>query len=228
MESERLIMLDVMQHSFTEGGPGGGHLVPGDLAGFIREIVRQGRLPLERLIPYPLDIAIGIYHVRRNHTDAKINWLCDEMQRRSRLSPFLRRQNHLDKRFDFPGRFSKYRYGLVYLFQPAEPRASELTFRAKATYEAVLTVLALQRYRLDRGTYPESLETLVSEGYITVPPMDPFSDKGLIYQPTNDDFLLYSVGEDFVDDGGKRGYKEGRVKLWSSQSDCDAVFWPFE
>jgi len=58
--------------------------------------------------------------------------------------------------------------------------------------------------------------------------MDPFSDKGLIYQPTNDDFLLYSVGEDFVDDGGKRGYKEGRVKLWSSQSDCDAVFWPFE
>jgi hypothetical protein len=227
-ESGRLMMLDAVQQCFTKGGPGGGHLIPGNLIGAVRYETKEYRPVLEKLILYPVDIAVSIFHARRNRIVNKINWLCDEMQRRARLSPFQRRRDHIDKMFDFPGRFSNYRYGLVYLLQPNEPRASEVAFRGKVTYEAVLTVLALKRYRLDRGTYPESLEILLSEGYMTALPMDPFSDKQLIYKPTHDDFLLYSVGENFVDDGGKRHYKEGQVKLWSSQGDCDAVFWPFE
>ncbi|HWX20182.1 MAG TPA: hypothetical protein VN578_09795 [Candidatus Binatia bacterium] len=34
-------------------------------------------------------------------------------------------------------------------------------------------------------------------------PQDPFSDKPLIYRPSGTNWLLYSVGVDGVDDGGK-------------------------
>ena len=29
MEGERLLFMDAVQHTFTDGGPGGGHIIPG-------------------------------------------------------------------------------------------------------------------------------------------------------------------------------------------------------
>jgi hypothetical protein len=56
--------------------------------------------------------------------------------------------------------------------------------------------------------------------------MDPFSDDPLIYEVRADGFLLYSVGRDFVDDGGRRGVdKEGKPRPWAENG--DQVFWPF-
>ena len=56
-------------------------------------------------------------------------------------------------------------------------------------------------------------------------PADPFSDEALKYRKTDDDFILYSVGLNFVDDGGVPGKtKKGKNKTWTDNG--DAVFWP--
>jgi hypothetical protein len=39
-------------------------------------------------------------------------------------------------------------------------------------------------------------------------PVDPFTGKAYRYKPVADGFLLYSVGGDLEDDGGKHGWPE--------------------
>ena len=66
-------------------------------------------------------------------------------------------------------------------------------------------VCALERYRLAHGEYPETLDALVPQ-FIETIPHDIIGGAPLIYRPTVDGkFLLYSVGWNEKDDGGKNG-----------------------
>jgi hypothetical protein len=53
-------------------------------------------------------------------------------------------------------------------------------------------------------------------------PMDPFSDKPLVYKRTADGFMLYSLGADFDDDGGLHS------RWGQDKTGGDHVFWPVE
>jgi len=61
--------------------------------------------------------------------------------------------------------------------------------------------LALEAYRARHGRYPTSLAELAPD-YLAEVPRDIFAEQELIYRPTEDGYLLYSVGPDFDDDGG--------------------------
>jgi hypothetical protein len=57
--------------------------------------------------------------------------------------------------------------------------------------------------------------------------MDPFSDEPIGYKKTGDDFVLYSVGLNMVDDGGVMGKDlSGKSKNWLDNG--DTIFWPVE
>jgi hypothetical protein len=67
----------------------------------------------------------------------------------------------------------------------------------------LLTVeLALRCYRTEHGRGPDRLEQLVPDRLKRVP-LDPFSGHPLIYRVSGTNWLLYSVGPDGVDDGGR-------------------------
>ena len=67
----------------------------------------------------------------------------------------------------------------------------------------LMTVCALRAYRLDHGSYPSTLADLVPT-YLRGMPVDPFSPGSpLAYRKTPKSFILYSIGPDIVDDGGK-------------------------
>ena len=70
---------------------------------------------------------------------------------------------------------------------------------AEATLRDV--ALALAAYRADHGKYPERLADLRPK--YRAETRDPFSDGDLIYRPAADGFLLYSVGPNGKDDGGR-------------------------
>lgn len=74
------------------------------------------------------------------------------------------------------------------------------------TYNQLLmTMLALRAYEIDHaGVYPDRLDQLIPK-YLSRVPLDPFaSDLGpLKYRRIGKSYLLYSVGPDGVDDGGK-------------------------
>jgi hypothetical protein len=84
----------------------------------------------------------------------------------------------------------------------------------------LLTELALERFEKDKGEYPENLRTLVELGYLEEIPNDPYSDGPLVYKKTDKDFILYSFGENLIDDGGQVAHRDdGRIKQWASEGD---------
>lgn len=63
--------------------------------------------------------------------------------------------------------------------------------------------LALRAYRLEHGKYPDSLSQL-APSCLSNFPTDPFTaGQPFRYKPIGSKYLLYSVGPDGVDDGGK-------------------------
>lgn len=86
---------------------------------------------------------------------------------------------------------------------PALGAVINRSFRATADRRAAATALAIRLYAADHaGQLPATLSELVPT-YLPTLPLDPFtSDKPLGYRPHATDPILYSVGDDGIDDGG--------------------------
>jgi hypothetical protein len=224
MEGERLFFLDMVQNVFTDGGPGGGHLIPNKWSRWMYS-ENDFEMWKELGLLTPLSTVISMVHAGRNKTLAKANEFYDKSAERAKMTPY---ENHISKLDDTDKMLftlPEYRYFLIRYFAPASQRVSLIVYRNKATHEATITILALKRYRLENKEYPVSLDELITSGYLKELPMDPYSDKTLVYQKRRDDFILYSVGQNFIDDGGEPGKdREGRPAKWADNGDW--IFWP--
>lgn len=110
--------------------------------------------------------------------------------------------------------------GHPYLGQAAE---------AEARRRLMVSAIALERYRGRYGSYPSDLQALVPE-FLPRPPLDFMDGKPLRYRLSSDGhFVLYSVGLDCVDNGGKMpsaGHWQDQGGLpMQIKSDTDVV-WP--
>jgi hypothetical protein len=74
----------------------------------------------------------------------------------------------------------------------------------------VLTELAIRGYQAKNGKPPGALAELVP-AWLPAVPLDPFSNRPLVYRVTTNGFLLYSVGPDGKDDQGTP-LKQGGVE----------------
>ena len=73
-----------------------------------------------------------------------------------------------------------------------------------ANERLALTALALEQFRAARGNrYPNGLAELAPD-YLAAPLMDPFNGQPLHYRKQGAGYMLYSVGPDLKDDGGRR------------------------
>jgi hypothetical protein len=76
---------------------------------------------------------------------------------------------------------------------------------AQSSMDLARTAMALERYRLARGEFPESLAALAPQ-FIGEIPHDILNGQPLHYRRTQDgQFVLYSVGMNETDDGGEVG-----------------------
>jgi hypothetical protein len=177
---------------------------------------------------------VVFFHAGRNRTLAKARELFEQQKQLVKLSPYERRVRRMPSTDEMLAALPKYRYAILkagsaipatIIPDSGPERAAELAFRAKAEYQATLTVVALQRYRLEKGSYPGTLAELKSAGYLDVLPADPYSDGPLGYKIVGDGFTLYTVGPDFHDDGGEPARdSDGKPRMWADQG--DTVFWP--
>ena len=145
-------------------------------------------------------------------------------------TPAQLREGKVDLEMGLGGNWSSFKkahYWPVDFFMPATVRINELSHRVKSHSEATLSIIAILRYRQDKNIYPDNLNELISTGYLKKLPMDVYSDKPLVYRKVDDDFTLYSLGKNFIDDGGQVVQDTDRkcgAKIWTD--DGDAVFWP--
>ncbi len=224
MEEPKLLDLDGFQHTFTEGGPGGGHITLNDLT----EILKWKFGMRDRKTPWYMPavaLGAGMIHVGRDETLAKTNELWNHIRADFKKTPYEREIVSGSNMMKYLSTLPKYRYFLVHSTPDFWGRA-ESVFQAKAEYEAIMVVFALQRWRLEKGEYPENLGELTDDCYLKQTPMDPYSNKPLVYRRADEGgFRLYSVGHNFKDDGGTGSNRYGWI--WGDEDkEGDAVFWP--
>jgi hypothetical protein len=91
---------------------------------------------------------------------------------------------------------------LLTLLLPAVGKVADAHDRAAQVEQNLHVAVALAAYRADRGKYPAKLADL-APGYLKEVPDDLFSGRPLVYRPAGEGYLLYSVGPNGTDDGGR-------------------------
>jgi hypothetical protein len=91
---------------------------------------------------------------------------------------------------------------LISQSQASLGRTVSKTMSIEACKRVVIAAIALKRYQLQHGNWPEKLADLSPE-FLPSVPLDPVDGKPLRYRRNDDGtFLLYSIGENGVDEGG--------------------------
>jgi hypothetical protein len=85
------------------------------------------------------------------------------------------------------------------IMMPAISRAHTIVARADSHHQVVLAAVAMRRYRLDHGRYPQSLEALVPT-YLMAAPSDPCATGPIRLIQTEQGPAVYSIGTDLDDD----------------------------
>lgn len=210
--AERLLFHDSIQRMFTDDGTGDGYIpeialrIPGSLKPLVRGFSEHQKRDLLRL--------------DRRRTTMLADELFDRLAEATKMTAwqFQNDANHV--RTDIETIIKRNAY--IAFLAGNYLKALHLASRMQTDLEALIATVAILRYEAERGQLPSSLETLVDEGYLKALPQDSYSDGPLIYQRTDDDFILYSFGADFDDDGGMPS------KWGDGEKGGDQVFWPVE
>ena len=227
---ERLTIYDEIQRCFTEDRFGDGHLYIPRLTALSSIGMGTGgigagddesfmlKLYLITLDEIKAGLRVFFTHPNKQQTMISVNEFYDYLEKLALKTPAQMRAEEIDVEKETM-QFIK---GNLFLetFTPSLYKVIELSYRIQIDVEATLTIIAILRYRKNIGGYPKDLDKLIVASYLKELPMDPFSDKPLVYKRTDDNFILYSVGPNFKDDGGQKG----RVKKCTDEGDW--VFWP--
>jgi len=206
--AEKLLVYDSIQRMFTDDGKGSGHIPEAGLQGAkkafeLSEKELRNLEQLDRRQTAELTDKVYDYFNRAAH---KTPWqLHEEGKDIKKVAEEMAEEN-----------------SLLHLLMPAFGRAIQVSYYCGVYTDALITTLAVLRYKADKGQLPENLDQIVATGYLEELPMDPYSNKPLVYRRIGDDFTLYSFGADFDDDGGTRS------KWGEGKEGGDQVFWPVQ
>lgn len=104
-------------------------------------------------------------------------------------------------------------YGFVGIMRPASSQFAGVIAESEARRNVLLSALDLLEGKRTAGKFPMALPA--QSGHW----IDPCTDRPLIYHPTTTGFLIYSVGRDGDDNGGKP-----RPKKYNGQDHYDLPF----
>jgi hypothetical protein len=108
----------------------------------------------------------------------------------------------------------------------ATPSLQWQSARSEAGLDLLWTAVALRVWQAEHGAPPDSLDQLVP-GLLPAVPRDPFVDQPLRYRREGANFVLYSVGPDRVDDGGRPATRvvDGKEQPGLSQESKGDMVW---
>jgi hypothetical protein len=123
---------------------------------------------------------------------------------------------HLDQELAKLHGFHPYTILALQLF-PSVSGAVAKSARLQTYVDAARVACALERYRLANGQFPETLDVLASHLIGSVP-NDVMDGQPLRYLRTANGYILYSIGWNKTDDGGKLAWNNGKTPTVNSKS----------
>jgi hypothetical protein len=226
LKAEKLCMYDEIQRCFTADRIGGGHL-------YFPRIREISKLAGESFLSKNRDDTFGkifrgwlnviFTHPNKQKTLKSINELYDDYEKEASKTPVQRHAEKTQREKEFNKLVSNNLF--IGTLCPGLEKVVEINHRLPTDVRATQIIIAVLRYRQNKGRLPENLEQLVTTGYLEKLPIDPFGDKPFVYKRTGDNFLLYSIGSNFTDDGGEVARDDkSKAKKYADQGDW--VFWP--
>jgi type II secretory pathway pseudopilin PulG len=222
--AEKLSVYDIIQRVFSDDGKGGGR-IPRPSTGEKEDWPEA----LKQLLPHLSEEQIERLHeLDRRETSDLANKLYQYFGEVAQSTPWQLHSQGKDVQKAVEEMTKE--NPLLHTFMAAAGRLVELSCRSGIETQALISTIAILRYKAHKGQYPQNLEKLIEAGYLKKLPMDPYSGKPLVYTRTKvnfllyskDNFLLYSFGADFDDDGGVPS------KWGEGKKGGDQVFWPVQ
>ena len=211
--STRFGFYDAIQMVFTDDGKGDGRIPEGEVEHVIRSFAGMRFVPPETLIAFK--------NLKRRESIELADALYEYFNEVRHKTPWQLHNEGKDDLWEVIEQIAA-KNPFVLILTPNVGGVLDVFCRSKVGTDALATTLGLLRYKADKGEYPATLQRLVTAGYLRKLPMDPYSDKPLVYKRTKDNFILYSVGADFDDDGGVRS------NWGKGKEGGDQVFWPVD
>lgn len=218
LAAEKLSLYDEIQRCFTADGKGGGHLYMKR----IREIAEPCGWDHADSWLVTNFMHVLFTHPNKQQTLTAASKFYDYIQEATFKTPAQIRKEQIDIDKELHRLTSS--NVLFSIFLPAVERIIKYSYRNKADVQATLSIIAILRYKQDTGVYPEDWEQLIADAYLKELPMDPYSEKTLVYKKTGDSFVLYSLGPDFDDDGGVENPEDSQKRR--QEGPGDEIFWP--
>ncbi|USN99071.1 MAG: hypothetical protein H6810_13125 [Phycisphaeraceae bacterium] len=204
LTGERYFFLDVIQRLYSDDGQGNGRITAKGLEDFNTKNLVFDQKPA---MPHSRVLAgfMSLFSMDRAALTAMVNGFYDELEAYAARSPWARGPDTFDVRIETMhanGNPLDMGERLVSLLMPALSSAVHRTDESRTEVEAARLLIALDRFRLAHGTWPASPDELVPT-LIDHVPLDPFTGDPLKYMLTDAGPVIYSVGVDREDDGGR-------------------------
>lgn len=139
--------------------------------------------------------------------------------------------DELSRRYGSSGLYLRRRAAMSQLI-PATSRVTTFTNVNQVRRDGLLLKALIERFHRDTGAYPERLEDLIPDQLAAIP-SDPFAPDGQFrYRVLTGEasaagpYLLYSVGVDGIDDGGRENPADAARGLGRPDVGGDHVFGP--
>jgi len=240
-DGERALFYDSMQRVYTDDGRGDGRLAfninrdqnlfqvlasvnagdggPGDSL-LSNSGIAMLTLPAANFVVASRKTMTETYDCFTNEAVARFAEPYWKQRKKPSLAEFKSEEN---------GPLGKFKYLFVRLLAPAHEKILRRKTASESEVDGVLIGLALEAYHRKHNKWPASLAEL-SPQYLPQLPVDLITGQPLVYKVVDDRPVVYSVGFDADDDGGKAmPAATGVVTPWDtapeSDVDGDWVIW---
>ena len=206
-DGEKLFLRDIYQRIYTDDGNGDGHLTH-DSRQLLRDLdfnwwnsVGADDAVVFRLLGEP---ALSALMLSRRPMTELTEQMLDRLEGEISRPLWQWQQSGVEAQIRHwrGSRLETMRYLPIVMILPSIHGAAFVGEKATQQRDATLVALALELYRRRHGTWPALLGELTPDLLPDVPP-DRYTGEPIVYRLIDGRPLLYSVGPDRIDDGGK-------------------------
>lgn len=99
-----------------------------------------------------------------------------------------------------------------------QPKVADHHLTTLASLRCLRAALGVERFRLKHARFPQTLDEVYKNAFLTEVPVDPYDGEPLRLKATHDGVIVYSVSRDRVDGGGA-------IAPYMYENDCGVRLW---
>ncbi len=199
VDGERVMMDDMLQRLYTDDGDGSGRLIPGGAARLMTAVQMIPADGVPESGPFAATaFLLGPVLVLNSQTRAETRQEWDgvlaEAASQSVLPQWRQAFPRADALFAAGPRTESVSFSPAAILTPAVSSAANSASRTRIYPAIARTQVALERFKRDKGRWPEMLNELVP-GYLPSVPQDEFANAPLMYAVAGGKPRIWSVGK---------------------------------